>query len=710
MTVRTERFTNGGAFPVPMSCLLRRWFVVRVACGVLIASVVALEGRAAKSPWQPIPAEELAQAEPLLEKEAPAEALVHRIEIDDTEFPLERRSTQYLRYKIFAPEKVEHITRISGIDSTMTDNRVELRARLTLPDGRVQEFGKEAVKERTLSKSATEAGFLGWLTSGGAEVREKFLAISGIEAGAVLEYHVTRRGANPPRVTTFSAQIVGIPVRQFTYVCRTLRGSDVWESRTFVRNTQNAQLTNDKKGVVTVTASDLPSIVREPFVGPATDYSLTIFNCNEIVRGALVPRSGKVPVPGTIDVKLGPWAPHATVMNWIERDRGYPTAKVKAKANEITAGLSDPEAKARAIHVAVQELWQKHRRRTGPAPEKWVQPDSLDDVLEVEKPGILRYPEEFVWLSLAMCRAVGLDAKLVVLPTRRLTRFNPQHVSGAFLDHKAVALRFGEAWVFSYPQAVNRQSFGTLPWDLEGQVGLLALEKKQEFIKIPTTDPERSEIVSTGKFKLDAEGVLTGQVTRTFTGQTAVDLRGELRRNQKTARERIAATKLGVDAKLVEVTITKIDALDDAEKPLLIAATLRWPGFATRTKDRLLVRPGVFRVENGSPFTASERRHPVHFPYRWRETDRIEIAIPEGFVPEAPTAPPAFKGEALQHELKLAYDPKNGVLHATREFTSHLLNIPVDLYPVLKGGFDRIARADGHEVVFTRKAAGQTGE
>lgn len=685
----------------PVFCLRSGARPAIVAC---LFSFAACAAFAAKAPWKPVTPEELAQAEPLLEKEAPAEALVHQLEIDDTAFPTERRFTQYIRYKIFAPEKAEHITRVSGIDSTASENRVELRARLTLPDGRTQEFGKESIKERTLSKSGSETGFLGWLAGGGPEVKEKFLAIAGIEAGAVLEYQIVRRIANPPRVTSFTAQILGIPVREFSYTCRTLRGSDTWDCRTFVRNTQNAKLQEDKKGVVTVTASNLPSIVREPFVGPATDYSLTIFNCCEIVNGYLMPRSGKVPVPGKIEGKLGPWAWYATVMSWIERDRGYSTAKVKAKAAEITAGLTEPEAKARAIHVAVQELWQRHRRRTGPAPEKWVQPDSLDDVLEVEKPGILRVPDEFVWLSLAMCRAAGLDAKLVLLPSRRLTRFNPQHVSGVFLDHKAVAVRIGEQWVFSYPQAVNRQTFGTLPWELEGQVGLLALDKKQEFIKIPTTDPERSEIATMGKFKLDAEGTLTGECTRTFTGQTAVDLRGELRRNQKTARERLAATKLGMDPKFVEIKVTKIDALDDAEKPLLIAATVRWPGFAARTKERLLVRPSVFRVENTSPFVASERRHPVHFPYRWLERDRVEIALPEGFAPESPTAPAPMKGDALQHELQLAYDAKNGVLHGSREFTSHLLDIPVNLYPSLKAGFDRIARADGHEVVFSRKS------
>lgn len=695
-----------GAFRAPMTSApapVRR----RVRCVPLFfaALLAAAPAFAAKGPdWKPVTPQELAESAPLLEKEVPAEALFNLIEIDDRGFPAERRMTQYVRYKIFAPDKVEHITRISATDGASATDRIDLRARLTLPDGRTQEFGAEAIKERTLAKSGSEGGFLGWLSGGGPEVKEKFLAIGGIEAGAVLEYRISRRVV-PPRVTWFSGQIEGIPVRQFTYVCRPLRDPDTWDARTFVRNTQTAKLTEDRKtGTVTVTATNLPAIVPEPFVGPATDYALTIFNCYELLHAGLIPRSGKIPYPGTIDPKLGPWAPYATLMNWVERDRGVPTPRVKALAKELTAGLVEPAAKARAIHVHVQNLYQKHRRRAGPRPAERVQPDNLDDILDVDsKPEVIRFAPEFVWLAIALYREAGLECQAVLLPSRALTRFNPDHVSGVFLADEAVALRLGGEWTFSNPQSVNRQPFGLLPWENEGQVGLLARDKKQEFIRIPTTDPERSTIATTGKFAIDAEGTLTGECTRTFTGQTAVALRGELRKNQKTARERIAAGKLGVDPNVVEVKMTKIDALDDAEKPLLLTATLRWPGFATRMKDRLMVRPAVLRADASSPFTASERRHPVHFPYRWRENDRLEIVVPEGFAPEAPTAPAPSPGQVLQCETKLSYDPSNRTLHVTREFVSNLLDLPAERYPALKAWYDRVRNADQHEVVFGRK-------
>ncbi|MEO6246160.1 MAG: hypothetical protein ABIQ12_12070 [Opitutaceae bacterium] len=671
-----------------------------------LVSGFALRGASKASSWQPIAAAELAETAPKLEPEAPAEALFVNIEIDDNAFPFERTTTEYIRYKIFRPDKVEHITRISGIDNGSSDNKIELRARLTLPDGTSREFGQESIKERTLARQGKESGLLAWLSSGGPEVKEKFLAISGVEAGAVLEYRIIRRLANPPAISAFVVQREGIPLRQASYLCRISRDDDQWGNRTFALNLGGGKLTEDKKKrTITVTAENLPSIIREPFVGPATDYALTIVNSYERYERLLLPRSGKIPMPGTVDPKSGPWAVHSTLINWIERDRGYVTPRVKQLAAEITMDLADPEARARAIHTRVQNLYQQHRRRSGPRPAERVQPQSLDDIMDVEKkPEVIRFSQEFVWLAVALYRTAGFECHTVMLPDRTLCRFNPQFVSPAFLANFAVTLKIGDQWRFSSPHTVNRLPFGLLPWEQEAQAGLLALEKKQQFIKVPATRAEQSVISSTGKFSVDAEGVLTGECTRTFTGQAAVALRGELRRLQKTRREEVAATKFGLDAKVVDVKMTKIDALDDAEKPLLLSAKIRWPGFATRTKNRLLLHPEVFRAEAGSPFTATERRHPIHFPYPWQEHDRLQIQVPAEFEPESPSAPAPNPGEILNHEVKLSYDRANHTLHGERSFTSHLLDVAPDRYPVLKTWYDRVARADQHEIVFLRKA------
>jgi hypothetical protein len=659
---------------------------------------------AAKPTWKPVTPEELAETEPKIEKEAPAEAVFVQHEVDDRDFPRERVITEYIRYKIYVPDRVENITRISGIDSTAAQSRTELRARLVLPDGRTQEFGKEAIQERTLSKKAEERGLLAWLAGGGDEVKEKFLAVSGVEAGAVLDYQITRRQSFAPLATSFVAQRQGVPVRSATYVFRISPESDLYAQRLFVSNHRGADVKEDRKTrTSTVTATNIPSLVREPFLGPFTDYAFTIVHSYHPYTMMLVPRSGKVPVPGTIDSKFGPWAPFSTMMNWFERDRTIATPRVKQLAAEITAEAVDSTAKAIAIHAYVQNHYQKFLRRPGSRPPTTEQPQSLDDIIDYEKnPAIRRDSIEFLWLAIGLYKAAGLECVTVMLPSRTFSRFNPQNVCSAFLNHRAAAVRIDGEWRFSEPQSTYRLPFGMLPWDQEAMPALLALDRKQEFIRPPPTPADKSVTLSKGKFKIDSTGTLTGECAKSFTGQTAVTLRAELRRLPPTRRSELIRARLGVDPKAAEITGLKVVALDDAEQPLVVTCRIRWPGFAARLKDRMIVKPAVFRAETSSPFTASERRHPVHFPYRWQELDRVEIQLPPGYEPEAPTAPAPRKSEVVSYETKISYDRTNRTIHLAREFISNPLDLAVEFYPALKAWYDHVALSDQHEVVFLR--------
>lgn len=675
----------------------RTLFVIAVLClGVTVCP--------AKPSWQPVPPEELAEKAPLLEPEAPAEALLIQVEVDDADFPRERRITEYIRYKIFRPDKVESITRISGIETNLTDNQTELRARLLQQDGRIQEFGRESIKERALARTGKESGFLGWLAGGGLEVKERFLAISGIEAGSVLEYQITRTVNYPGAVDFYGLQREGIPVRRAILHCKMPRDKDIWQNRMFVLNAQGATLSEDtKKRVVTINASNLPSVVREPLTGPLTDRAMMIVSHYEPTTLYLNPRSGKVPLPGLVDIKPGPWAPFATMMNWYERDRGWITPRVRELATAITAGLTEPVEKARAIHAWVQGLHHKSNRGTDTRAVARVMPRSLDDVIEVEKqPEVVRHAEEFIWLAVALCQSAGLEAHVVMLPDLSYFRFNPTSPSPVFLSNRAVAIKLGDSWVFSAPNTFNQLPFGLLPCEQEGQQGLLALERQQVFIPVPATPADKSAISSLGKFSLDAEGNLTGECMRGFTGHAAAVLRGDLNKTKTEARFEMASRRFGFDTKQVEVTVTKVEGLENPEKPLILAAKIRWSGYAIRTKDRLLVRTSVFHVEDASPFTATERRYAVHFPFRWLEKDRIQIALPEGFTPEAPSSPVPVPGETLHYEMKVSYDSAKNMLHAGRVSRVNTVDVAPKYYPALKQWYDQVSRNDQHEVVIRR--------
>ena len=664
--------------------------------------------RAAKPAWKPVPAEQLAGERSTLEPDAPAEVIFWSIDVNDRGFPRERVVTQYIRFKIFDPEKTDAITRVSNLEVTGSQDRTELHARLVLPNGQVRDFGREAIKERPLVQQARPAGLLGWLAGSTPSVVEKFLAVTGVERGSVLEYHLVSRDQWPRAISALPGQRDTTPVRLFEYRCQASSDTRSYGHRIFVTNGRDAVIDEDaKERTVSVRATDLPSVTVEPFSGPATDHVLTVISCYDQTTLYVIPRTGKVKLPGTVEPKHGPWAPYATLMNWVARDRGLATKRVKLLADELARGAADDLEKARRIHRHVEAQWQLCRKRDVPAHvTTFRDPNSLDDVLGWEKaPDVRVTHDDFLWLALSLYQAAGLEAHAVMLPNREVAHFDPTAVSAVFLPHVAAAIRIGGEWRFSSPHYETSHPFGMLPWQLQGQPGLLALERKQEFLRVPVSPPDHSGVLSMAAFELEADGALRGEIVRRFTGLTAAALRADLRAATDKDRVEIARTRLGFDPKIVELTVKRTDGLDDAEKPLEIAAEMRWPDFAARTKDRIILRPSVFRAEASSSFPSSERKRPVYFPFRWHEIDRVAIRLPEGFEFETPSAPPSMAGDALRYRLQIAIEAEKRLLHVQREFLSNMITVPLANYPALKESFDRIARNDQHEMVLRKSAS-----
>src|SRR5947209_5632597 len=101
--------------------------------------------------------------------------------------------------------------------------------------------------------------------------------------------------------SVFSIQREGIPIRHAEFTCRLCQDTDTWGNRTFALNKLNGTFREDRKAqTISFSASNIPSIIREPFVGPVSDYTMTVLNCYEAHRAFLDSRSRKVDIPKDI--------------------------------------------------------------------------------------------------------------------------------------------------------------------------------------------------------------------------------------------------------------------------------------------------------------------------------------------------------------------------------------------------------------------------
>ncbi|HEY1107061.1 MAG TPA: DUF3857 domain-containing protein [Opitutaceae bacterium] len=658
---------------------------------------------------------ELTETEPRIEASAPAEALFLEVQIDDRGLPYTRKTTKYVRYKIYDPEKAESVTRLTDVEFEGLGDRVEIHGRLLTPDGRVEEFGREAIKERPLVKTAQQAGFLGWLAGSQTSAREKFLAIPGVVRGAVVEFYTHTVDRSPRLIEVVTGQMEDVPVRSFEYRAR-LFDADWLFNRTFYSNSRTAKLTEDKKTkTITVTAQNLPAYEKEPFSGPITDQILTVFNCYETSTSYLDPRSGKVPIPDDVKAKSGPWAYYATVTEWEARDKGYPTKRLKALAAEIVQAAQTDTEKAKAIHRWVRQHFQGFRvqfptgvRNRTPSVNdqtRMTEPRSVDDIIDWQKDKYIEIEAlDFLWLAFGLCREAKLPVQVVMLPDRELAGFNESAVSRLFLPDRALALKVGDKWEFFAPHVRHALPYNMLPWENEGQVALLALPHKQEFIPVPVSDAQRSLIGTGGGLLLDERGTLGGSFMRRLTGQAAVAVRGAIRDAMVDARNDRARKLLNLNFEGAEIKVTNIAGLDDPDAPLDIACSLRWEGFAVKTKDRLIFRPLAFRSEGTTPFPAEKRRRPVYFPRLWQELDQVVITWPEGYGLEGASPLSPVTNAVLHYKVELSAEADKRRLHARRTFESSLVALPVDKYEPLRSFYDHVTRGDQLEAVLVKQA------
>jgi hypothetical protein len=664
----------------------------------------------AKDKWEAASAEELAASKPMIDPDAPAEVLSWKISVDDRNYPEYRDVSEYLRYKVFDPEKADHLMRLSQQAITVDGVEVreaEMSARLTQPDGTTKEYGAESVRERDVVRNASPDSALRKLfSSEGFSVKEKFLAVGGVQPGAVLEFRIKVTERYPRPATLRTLQIAGLSVRRLEYVQQPSPEVDHYRHAFFVLNTDGKKLKEDKKtGLITLAAENLRPLSDEPLSGTPPYYAVTVASC--YTHTQLYSMKGN-----SHHREFGPdqpWAPFATVTSWISQDHIVLTAAVKKKAAELTSDATSPVEKAVRIHDYVQQLYQRffrERKSRRPVMINLADIVNMDDVMDFEKhePEKMR-DRDFTWLAVSLYRAAGLKSELLMLPNRRVAPFSEKLVSDAFLPELCVAVQWDDAWHFSLPTGRIPVAFDQLPWELRGGQGLFAREGRQDFLRIPSTAGAASRMAVTGKLELHPDGSLTGECKLALSGEEAYASRAFLYTRPPEKRRSAVVASLRRALPGASIRVQDVANVDDPAKPVEITYALRWPSFATSTENRLIFRPLVFRTKSTSPFTNAERHNSIYFPFARSEDDTYTLKLPPGFKLEAKVAPAGIPGDALSYKIGIGYAAKTDTLHVHREFVSELSVVPVQVYPDLKRWYDAVAASDQYELVLVREAA-----
>ncbi|MFT3780636.1 MAG: DUF3857 domain-containing protein [Nibricoccus sp.] len=684
-----------------------------------MAISIPLNVAGAQVKWPEIAPDELSCTASPIESEAPAEILEYKLEITDTASNDQKR-TEYRRCKIYNPSKAEDLTRLNF---RIRSNGNETAAvRLTLPDGTTKEFSEDDMKERDMRKNSSSTA------------KQKFFAVPGVVPGSIIEYRLTDSsylGQGNSREAYYFLQKDDYPVRLYDWTCHYTSSSD-FVFQYFLYSAPSAVVEHDEKNrTLHIKASKLPAVhAGTSFLGPRADYTATLYTTYDSPRANLLkPERSRTPT-FQIDKKATPWASVATGFYTIEYIYTQETPRAAKLAASLCEGATSDLEKARRIHKKVQELYTQYAQKPRARPEldellrrpRAANPDDTLDFASDNAPFISTL--DFFWLAVALFRSAGLETRTVALHNHLFTRFDRQKVTPASLDQICAAVRIDGKWQFSYPLPSGSQfiyldyylaitssrsarrlflPFGMLPPSLEGEAGLVLQPNSEEFIPIPPSAADKNVVARVGTFKIDADGGLTGEAMMRLTGHKAAFLRAELVNEKPERRSEITKKHLLTFLKSAEIEITKIVGVEDPDQALEVTFKVEWPGFATFTKDTMIIKPEIFRSAVNSPFVAAKRKHSIFFGELWQEIDRITLQIPPEYKPESPESPASQPGKPLHYRIKYAYDAGKNLFGVSREFASLALELPVERYPQVKAWYENMTASDHQEVVFVKK-------
>lgn len=324
-------------------------------------------------------------------------------------------------------------------------------------------------------------------------------------------------------------------------------------------------------------------------------------------------------------------------------------------------------------------------------------------------------PRDINVLFAALARAAGFEVQLARTADRH-DLFNINRPRGwSFLDHESVFVRCGDQWR-SYDPGAFFTPNDMLPAGQEGALALVCGERKDMFRKVSQSGATQTQIRRTGRFVLDAEGMLEGDVEIELSGHAAAACQRQHWNESDSDDARILREEVTKQLPNAEVAEVKWTNLHTNVHPVTLKYHLRVPGYAEQAGSRLVFTPAVFCVGAAAELSGTDRKFPIMFDHAREEHDDIEIVLPEGYALDKPSAPlPAGNpAEVVGAEYLLKYNPKTRAFGYQRDFAlganGALSFIPAS-YPVLKQLFDAVHSSDSHSIMLKPKAGvGATAE
>ncbi|HKY32432.1 MAG TPA: DUF3857 and transglutaminase domain-containing protein [Candidatus Polarisedimenticolia bacterium] len=650
---------------------------------------LSLASGAAWSWASPIDPKHLAIADCPQEPGCPAMVLLDHSELDN-EAHRSKYSVRRL-LKLFTAEGIERFSDVTTPTSIGGWEVRNLRGRTVLPDGTEHELKQDNIFVKTLRVGKR------WS-------KTKSATFPGVVPGAIIEYSydvLTEPGSIMTEVAWEPQE--AIPVLKSRFLLKEGKYPLTW--RRGGTGAITVEETRPYKNVRSFTASDVPSLPREPLGPPGAALRVRLlFGLPDLQSSWLGVLAGRV----------------------AGRTGGFihDAPGVAAKVAELVKPGAVPLDKVKAIYAFVQESIGTEEMRAGDAGQSQAgEAKHAGDVLA------RGYGDEFerTMLFLAMVREAGLEHGIMLASGRFSSAFDPNLPDEDQLDSYAAAVKVGAGWTF-YDPAARHCPFGMISAEKEGgraanavlvnpmkgagaaKEGLMSglvvktnAPSPYAIASVPFSASSRNVLTRHAAIRVLADATMEAEVSEKGSG--LVDLGYRERYESLSAEDRESAFRSWLQASVpsAELTSVELKDLESFKGPAAISYTFRLPGQGGGG-DRLIMAASLFQTPEGQALLSAEaRRTPIHFRHSQRTEQKLTFTLPDGFEAEDLPAPVVVRDPPLFFSLSYALDEGRLVLNRR-------LDIDQPVWQPSEAGrlrdfFSRIRDADSTPLVLRKGGA-----
>ena len=437
-------------------------------------------------------------------------------------------------------------------------------------------------------------------------------------------------------------------------------------------------------------------------------YSVTVKNVPPMEEGAFLPPVGmrrygvRFSYATTVGDKF--WSSEAK--DWSKAQDKFLAANgdMRKTVEQLTAGASTQEEKARRIYAAVMEMENTDYTRAREKVEEKAEGNkdtvwTAGDLLQRKRGSSWQLAQ----LYIAMARAAGLEAYEMLVPDGSTEVFSPTWLSWSQFNAVLAIVKIDGKEVFLDP-GTRYCPFAQLAWPHAQMEGLRQGPEGASLAKTPAGDFRANQMGRIANLTMGADGAVSGKIDLVYTGAEALRWRRVgLRDDEMEVRKRLTETLEKMLPESLKVEVTAVSNLTAYEQPLKVTATVTGT-LGESTGKRRLLPADLFVTRGTTPFAEQMRELPVDFYYPETVQDAVRMMLPAGTTIEA--APDAAK---LELPNRMVFDL--GVTASATSFTTrrHMVRgvayVPAAEYAGLRDFYSKVVTADQGNVVL--KAAAQ---